>query len=380
MKFVGDSELLGKAAGFAARHTAGTAPTMPALSGLRLHVGTDSVRLTGYDYEASSAVTVPVTVDEPGEALLPGRVFAEILKALPPGEVGISAIDSEVAVAASTIDFQLPTMSLLDYPELPSMPVPSGTVDAAALTAVAAGLAKVAIREDVVPILSGAFIELGSTSITAMASDRYRVAIMELPWQPSRPAEFAEPIAAVVSARMFAETTKALDPTTPISIGLGGGGDSLLCLSDGTRSTSMRLLDGRYPALRTKVPTEFIGSVTFPADRLAAALRRVGIVADRYAAVALTIGADEIEVGASGEVDTRGRERIPSTLAGEHGTIAFNAGYLLDGLGMLGSRDARLSFAEGMRPALLTGAEGHDGHGGDGTSGYRYVVMPRRSP
>lgn len=380
MKFVGDSELLGKAAGFAARHTTGTAPTMPALSGLRLHARTDSVRLTSYDYEASSSVTVPATVDEPGEILLPGRAFAEILKALPPGEVSISAIDSEVSVASTTIDFQLPTMSLLDYPDLPSTPAPLGTVDATALTAAAISLAKIAIREDVVPILSGAFIELGRASITAMASDRYRVAIIDVPWHPTRPEAFAEPVHAVVSARLFAETAKLLDPRAPIRIGVGTGGDSLLSIADDSRVTTMRLLDGRYPALRSKVPTEFVGAVTFSAERLAAALRRVGIVADRYAAVVLTIGTDEIEVGADGEIDTRGRERIPAGLVGERATVAFNAGYLIDGLAALDTRDARLSYADGMRPALLTEAGTDASAAADEPSRYRYVVMPRRLP
>lgn len=374
MKFVGDSDQLGGAAGFAARHTIGAAPTMPALSGLRVCVTADSVRLAGYDYEASSAVTVPAEVSEPGEVLLPARVFADILKALPPGEVMIDADESSVFVRADTIDFRLPVLSLLDYPELPSAPPSLGTADAASLTGAVQLLARVAMREDVVPILSGTFLELGPTTLTVMASDRYRVAILELPWGPDRPETLTEPVHAVVSAKLLADTAKALDQKTPVRIGVGGTGDSLLSLSDDTRCSTMRLLDGRYPALRAKVPTEFVGSVTFPAQRLATALRRVGIVAHCYAAVVLRIGADEIEIGADGETDTHGRERIPAQLTGSPITIAFNAGYLLDGLTALATDDAQLSFAEGMRPALLSEADSAS----TSERRFQYVAMPRR--
>src|SRR5690606_4350667 len=133
------------------------------------------------------------------------------------------------------------------YPELPPSPPLLGTVDGDALAAAATHLARVASRDDAVPILSGVLVELGPTSIRATSCDRYRVAIADLPWQPTRAEALRQPLRAVVPAQLFAETAKALDPTARVGVGLGADNDALLTVTDGTRGTTMRLLDGRYP-------------------------------------------------------------------------------------------------------------------------------------
>ncbi|MEQ7124550.1 DNA polymerase III subunit beta [Actinopolymorpha sp. B11F2] len=372
MRFTCDTAQLGRSAAFAARHTAGNGASIPSLSGLRMSAREDVVRLTGYDYEASSVVSFPAEVGEAGELLLPGRVFAEIVRALPAGSVEISAAGGTVEIAAGTIEFTLPTLPMADYPELPAPPAPTGVVDGGSFAKVAAQMARIALREHVIPVLSGTLCEFAADSLTMTASDRFRVAIRELPWKPT---DADLPARAVAPARLLAEAAKGLGSDDVLTAGVGGAGDPLLSLGTDDRLTTLRLLDDTYPALRSKVPTSFVGAVTLDAELLAAALRRVCIVADRYAAVELSIGSDEVVVGAAGDVDTRGRERLPADLDGSGTTVGFNAGYLLDGLDVLDAPYARLSFNEGVRPALLTGRDSPDA---DDRADVRYVAMPRR--
>jgi DNA polymerase-3 subunit beta len=112
------------------------------------------------------------------------------------------------------------------------------------------------------------------------------------------------PERAIVPAKLLSDTAKGLDHKGQLAIGVRAGAESLLSLSDSQRTTTMRLVDGKYPDLRAMVPTDFIGSVLVAVDELRAALRRVCIVADRYSAVVLTIGDGELVVGAAGDVDT----------------------------------------------------------------------------
>jgi DNA polymerase III subunit beta len=376
VRFSSDSVQLGKAAAFAARHAAGTGAPLPALTGLRIAASDDAVQLTGYDYEASSTVLLATEVDEPGELLLPGRVFAEIVHALPPGTVEIHTRDGLAEIAAGSIEFTLPTMPLVDYPELPAPPPPTGVVDAAPFGKAVAQMARIALREGTVPVLSGTLVEFGSESVILTASDRYRVAIREFPWKATDGS--FDTARAVAPARLLADAAKSLGSSETLTVGVQAeGGESLLSLGTDQRLTTMRLLDDTFPPLRTKVPTEFLGAVTVGVEDLRAALRRVCIVADRYAAVQLTIGPDEVVVGAAGDVDTRGRERLPAHLDGTGATVAFNAGYLLDGLDGLDTAYCRLAFNEGIRAALLTGRDAVDG---DERTDVLYVAMPRRLP
>jgi len=80
--------------------------------------------------------------------------------------------------------------------------------------------------------------------------------------------------------------------------------------------------------------------------------------------------------------------RLPEFLAGEpggrvvvvgnleSGTIAFNPGYLLDGLGALHTEKAHLSFTTPNRPALVKPV----GEDGEVAPGYLYLLMPVRLP
>ncbi|WP_020578183.1 DNA polymerase III subunit beta [Actinopolymorpha alba] len=375
MRFASDSEQLGRAAAFAARHTAGNAAPIPALSGLRISAADDAVRLTGYDYEASSTVVLAAEVSEPGELLLPGRVFAEIVHALPGGPVEVTTREGVVEIAAGSIEFTLPTLPLADYPELPVPPDSIGVLDAEPFAKAVAQMSRIALREHIVPVLSGTLMEFGEETVTLTASDRFRVAIRELPWKATGS---GLPARAVIPARLLADAAKSLGSTEMLTVGVSGdSGEFLLSLGTDQRLTTMRLLDDTYPPLRSKVPRDFVGSVTLGSEDLRAALRRVCIVADRYSAVALTITSGEVIVGAAGDVDTRGRERLPARLTGDVATVAFNASYLLDGLDGLDAPYAHLAFNEGVRPALLTGRDTLDG---DDRPESLYVAMPRRLP
>jgi DNA polymerase-3 subunit beta len=374
MRFTAAAHLLGKAAAFAARHTAGHATPLPALSGLRVSADADMIRCTGYDYEASSTATLPVRVDEPGEVLLPGRVFAEVVHALPDGDVDVRSSGSTVDISTGAIEFTLPTLPLDDYPELPAAPTPVGAVDAGTFARAVAHMSKIALRNDTIPVLSGCLVEFGPESLTLTASDRFRIAIRDLPWKPTVP---ELPPHAVVPARLLADAAKSLGHSGSLTVGVGMDGESLVSLGTDQRLTTMRLIDDPYPALRTKVPRDFVGAVTVALEDLRAALRRACIVADRYSAVVLTITDGEIAVGAAGDVDTRGHERLPAQLEGSGTTTAFNAGYLLDGLDGLDTPYVRLAFNQGIRPACLTGRESLDG---PDQPGVLYVAMPRRLP
>ena len=67
-------------------------------------------------------------------------------------------------------------------------------------------------------------------------------------------------------------------------------------------------------------------------------------------------------------------ETLEADLDGEDIQIAFNSGYLLDGLGAIGTDVARLHFTTSTKPAILTGKPAEEG----GAPEYRYLIMPVR--
>jgi DNA polymerase-3 subunit beta len=284
---------------------------LPVLAGLRLDAGTDgALRLSGFDYEVSAEAELEVTVAEAGSVLVPGRLLADITRSLPGQPVDLSTEGTRVQLSCGSSRFTLPTLPLEEYPSLPAMPEVSGTIG-------------------------------------------YRLAVRTLRWQPVDPSLQAT---ALVPARTLAEAAKSLTAGAEVTLALAtsDSGEGMLGLSGGSRRTTTRLLDGEFPKYRSLLPDSSSATATIDA-------------------AALTFSSDGLVLEAGGTDEAEAAEAIPATFEGEALTIAFNPGYLLDGLGALDSDEACLAFTGPTKPAVLTGKSG-----GDGSGDYRYLLMPVR--
>src|SRR6266567_4638648 len=137
MKFRVERESLGEAVAWVARALP-SRPVVPVLSGLRLEAGEDGLTLSCFDYEVSARVLVDAEVQEPGTALVPGRLLAEITRSLPPMPVEFSSaadmadvadIADTVSLTCGSAEFTLVSLPVEDYPALPEPPEPAGVVD-----------------------------------------------------------------------------------------------------------------------------------------------------------------------------------------------------------------------------------------------------------
>jgi DNA polymerase-3 subunit beta len=348
---------------------------LPVLAGLRIEAGGDAgsgVRLSGFDYEVSAQANLDVTVAEAGSVLIPGRLLAEITRSLPPQPIDLATDGSRVVLNCGSSRFTLPTLPLDEYPSLPEMPSVSGTVGSDAFAAAVAAVAVASGRDDALPVLTGIRVEIEGEQMTLAATDRYRLAVRTLRWQPEDPSMQAT---ALVPARTLAEAAKSLTSGAHLSIALSstGAGEGLIGLAGGDRSTTSRLLDGEFPKYRTLLPETSSAVATVDAAALTDAVRRVALVASRTSPIRLSFSTDGITLEAGGLDDAAATESLPAEFEGEALTIAFNPTYLLDGLGSLDSDAAALSFTGPTKPAVLTGKAD-----ADGAADHRYLLMPVR--
>src|SRR5579885_119888 len=186
MKFRVERDALADAVAWAARSLSAR-PTIPVLAGLLLSVDGDQLSVSGFDLEASTEVDLEVTAGAPGQALVSGRLLADITRALPPHPVDVTVEGSRLTIACGAARFTLPGMPVDDYPTLPSMPTTAGTVDGAEFAAAVAQVAVAAGRDDTLPMLTGVRLEIDGDKLTLAATDRYRLAVRELSWNPDDP-------------------------------------------------------------------------------------------------------------------------------------------------------------------------------------------------
>ncbi|MFB4275794.1 DNA polymerase III subunit beta [Nonomuraea sp. MTCD27] len=361
MKLAIDPKILAETVAWAARAIP-RRPTIPALAGLLLQTDNDQVTVSAFDYDASAQAAIPCEIAEPGKILIPGHMLAEVARALPTTSfVNIAATDTETTLTCGRADFTLRLLPVGDYPNLPSPPPPAGTIDAATLAAAIAQVHPAVSGDDATILLTGIKLDTDGDKLTLAATDRYRIAATDTTWTPDASAWAGDHyrgevgnLTALIPGRHLHDAAKGFG-TGPVHIGLN---DSMAAFTTGDRQTTVRLLDNQFIDYRARLKYEAAITATVDAAALAAAVKRVALVADRQTtAIRLHFAPDEVTVRAGADDYGRGNETLDSKLDGDPIEIAFQSQFLLDALGAIDG-PARIGMTGPANPAHFASEDG----------------------
>ncbi|MFD0360354.1 DNA polymerase III subunit beta [Nocardia sp. GCM10030253] len=363
-------------------------PPVPVLGGVLLVADEGGLTVSGFDYEVSAQMRVAAEVAGPGQVLVSGRLLADITKALSNKPVDVSLDGTRVLIACGSAKFSLPTMPVEDYPQLPEVPQQTGELSVEVFAEAVGQVAVAAGRDDTLPMLTGIRVEIEGPKVVLAATDRFRLAVRHIEWQPAR-TDIETSV--LIPARTLSEAAKTLGPSdAPVQLSLGtgsgSGSDGLLGIVNAGRRTTTRLLDAEFPKFRQLLPKEHTSIATLQVATLTDAIKRVALVAERGAQVRLEFSSEGLLLSAGGDDAGRAEEWLEADFRGESLTIAFNPGYLIDGLSALHSDRVTFGFTTPSRPAVLLPASDEEPEVLDSgafaalESVYIYLLMPVRLP
>ncbi len=378
MKFRVERDVLADAVAWAARSLP-VRPSAPVLAGLLIEASDDGLVLSTFDYETSARATLSAEVHDEGRALVSGRLLADICRSLPAKPVEMAIDGARVSLTCGSARFSLQTMPVEDYPTIPDMPAATGTVQSDVFAHAVAQAVTAAGRDDMLPVLTGVRVEIDGSSISLLATDRFRLSHRELGWDPRSP---DDTLAALVPARVLGDTAKSLTSGSEVTIALsnGGAGEGLIGFEGvgpgGVRRTTTRLLDGEFPKVRSLFPAEKLTVARVDKAALIESVKRVSLVAERNTAVQLQFSDGVLTLDAGSGDEAQASESIPADIEGEDITTGFNPQFLLDGLGAIDQQVVELAFTQASKPVVLSGLppEGSE----EPEPGFRYLLMPRR--
>jgi DNA polymerase III subunit beta len=432
MRFTVQRDALAEAVTWVARALP-TRPVVPVLAGLLLRAEREDQNQPGsngpgwltascFDYEVSARMRVRADVAEPGVFLVPGRLLVEIVRSLPGQPVEFGDDPDGISVTCGEASFAVASLPSAEYPELPELPQLAGTADGGALATAIGQVTPAASRDDTLPMLTAVNVELDGATMTLAATDRYRLAVRELAWNPAPGFGGQERVSLLVPARTLSDAAKLMSAGTEVRIMLrpagdragagsadgGGAGaaEAMIGFDAGERRLTARLLAGEFVRYRSRFPDEFGCTADLPAEAFAEAVRRVALVAERGTPVQLTFAPGRVTVGAATQGQARARESVPADFAGDEPMIAFSPHYLLDGViaataaapsapaaspaaagepppgpaerGTPGA-GVRLWFTSASKPAVITRQPDPDSGEAKSPEGdFRYLVVPQR--
>ncbi|WP_237198220.1 DNA polymerase III subunit beta [Rothia nasimurium] len=371
MKFTVERDTLAEAVSWTARSLS-PRPPVPVLSGLLIKAAAGEVSIASFDYETSAKLNIAADIAEEGEALVSGRLLADICRSLPKSDVTFELREGKVHLSCGSSNFNLSSMPVADYPELPALPAVSGTVEGSEFAKAVTQVSVAASKDDTLPILTGVRVEIEGDQITLLATDRYRLAMRELTWNP---ADASISTAALVKAKTLSEVAKTLGGAGDLSIALSDSHELIGFESDSRRTTSL-LVDGEYPKIRSLFPEVTPVHAIVRTSDLMEAVRRVSLVAERNTPVRLAFSQGQVTLDAGTGEDAQATEVLQAHLHGDDITVAFNPSYLSEGLHTFAANKfVRFSFTDPRKPVVLS--EQEDWQAED-EKNYRYLLMPIR--
>jgi DNA polymerase-3 subunit beta len=375
MKFRCERDDLLGAVQFASRAISNRA-TLPVLSGLKVEVRDEGeVRVGATDLELTMGTSFRASVDEPGMAVVPGKLLGEMSRSLSGGQLTVAGGDGDVEIDSGRGRFRMKALAPEDYPELPTEEEGDGDsvvveVDGGALARALSQVIRGASSDESRQVLTGVLWELEQGRLSLAATDSYRLAVKEL--EVSGGPEQMRKV--VLPARALGELGRSLQAGPQrvraelkehlIVFVLAREDEN----APGGTVIGSRFIEGEFPKYRQLIPEGYGNVLRVEREAMLEVVRRVGLLAQNNMPVKLRLG-PELEVSAHTPDVGEGQEVLDATYEGEPFVIAFNPQFLVDGGSAIQGEGLVLEAGDGLKPAILRG---------EGEDGYLYLLMPVR--
>src|SRR4030081_3543806 len=345
--------------------------TIPILSNYLFEAAGDRLSLTATDLDLSLRTSCNAKVKKEGSCTIPARKLHDYVKLLPDADITIKVLENHwVSIRCGRSNTKMVGMAKSNFPSLPAFPTAGAvTIPAQILRGLIARTGFAISNEESRYTLNGALLLLKPETITMVATDEHRLAV-------------------VAAEREFAGLTREVRPLVPkkalaevqrLAAEAGEDGQIEFALDDshlffrvGERLLISRMLTGQFPNYEAVLPRENNKHVVMERGELNDAVKRVAQLADqRSHAVKLSVAKEGIEISASSPEYGEAKETLEKDYQGEPLAIGFNAQYMLDFLGAAAEGPISLELkdeqsAGQMRPLAEEAYR------------YRYVIMPMR--
>lgn len=338
--------------------------TLPILTGIKIDVSGEGVRLTGSDSDITIQTFIPaeedgkqvIDISEGGSIVLPAKFFGEIVRKLPTNDVEIEVTGNfQTHIRSGKSEFHLIGLDAIEYPQLPD-------VKDDHMFSIPADLLKTINRETVFavsssetrPVLTGVHWEIKEGELVCVATDSHRLARRKTKLESLPQDDYS----VVIPGKSLNELNKILaDTKDPVEIVMTS--QQVLFKSKHILFFS-RLLEGSYPDTSRLIPSEHKTQVTVNGRSLLQSIDRASLLAreERNNVVRFsTIGDGEIEVSSNSPEVGKVEEQLPAEkIDGEELKISFSAKFMMDALKAIDGQDVVIEFTGAMRPFILKSA------------------------
>lgn len=350
-------DALSSVSSFIARKT-----TMPILNNFLVKASQGKLIISATDLEITAIASAAAEVKTPGSTTVNARVFGDIVRELPDGEIKFKLKDGErFEIFAKNSKIKINAQSSEEFPSLPGMNVePSGRVSAKELSEAIGKTLYAASQDETRFNLNGVCFELVNgkskkdRALRLVATDGHRLGMVT-----RQLATFNLDDRMIVPRKGLTELKRIIDSSSLASSGGELGievKDGFLVVETDNTKMSIHLIDAQYPDYNQVIPKSISSSAVMAVADITQALRRIVLlVSEKTKGVKFEFSPTSLRLSSSSPDLGEGIEEIPVKYDGEALTVGFNAVYFLDFLNSIaGSSEVKIELSGPLGPGKLS--------------------------
>ena len=336
--------------------------TIPALEGILIEVYEGGkIEFTAYDLSICISYTLSAEHTERGRVILSSRLFGEIIRKLPAGEVKVETDDRSflTTIEGGNAHFSITGMEPENFPELPDVL----SQDFAELTY---SDLKTMVRQtifavsvtDLKPILTGVLFEVNQEEgkISAVAVDNFRLAIRKVPFVQIN-GDFNK---VVIPSRALNELMKILPDSDSETVQIYKN-KNFVAFRFGDVQMVSRLLEGEFLDYKAALPKAYKFRVKVNVRDLTNVIERASLMANStiISPIRCTFDFDRIDIATASNLgsfdDTVYVEPFSDKMV-----IGFNYKYMLAALSACDEEEVFIELQSNLAPIIIKPMENED--------------------
>lgn len=349
MKFICNTKELSTACNNVIRAVS-TKVTIPTIEGILIECGSNTLSLTGYDFEFGINTIMNVDVVEPGAIVINAKVLCDIIRKLNNDEVTIETNGNSVSIISGAAQYNITGIDAEDYPELPS--VNNGQkieLDQNLMySMVNQTVFAVADNESSKPVYTGLKFVVENGILTMIGVDGYRLAIRK-----EKINYDGEELDFVVPKKTIKEIIKLFNTEEEKTVNMLISKRHIVFEID-NYSIISRLLDGEFIDYTAAIPSVTKTTVLInTGDAIDCIERTLPVIENNQKnPIRCLFDGDQMRVST---VSSLGRvvDYTHANTSGDRVEIGFNSKFMLDALHASDTDEVKIELGGPVSPAVI---------------------------
>lgn len=331
--------------------------TLPILDNYLFQLEADKLVVTASDLETTLITTIELdNIEGSGAIAVPAKLLNEMLREFPeqPLTFKIDMDKFAIELFSENGKFNIVGLDGEEYPQVPEIKAGAQqmVVPASVLLSGISRTVFATADDELRPVMNGIFCELGADNLTFVASDAHKlIRYKRSDAKAVNPSSFILP-------KKPANLLKNLLPKEDSDITLSFD-DKNAVFKLNKHTLTCRLVEGRYPAYNSVIPTENPNVLLVDRQAFYNTIKRVSVFASESSnLIKLSVEGNQLVVSAQDVDFARSAvERIACQYEGDEIEIGFKSTFLLEILSNIDSADVKIELSDSARAGLFLPAE-----------------------